>query len=73
MDPVTKELIDGQAQLLADAKLGRLVRKLPLEFELYHGNEFGNGWCVINVESGESLPDGDTPEQALIAAGIKDE
>lgn len=69
MDPVTKELIDGQAQLLADAKLGRLVRKMPIGAELMPGPQ--NSWWVDfgDVSHGPHH----TPEQALEAAGIKDE
>jgi len=54
------------AELEADAKLGRMVREMPVEHHLIH-TVYGDWWYGRNVR-GEFGATGTTPEAALEAA-----
>ena len=51
----------------ADAALGAAVRRMPPDHKLFNGNELG--WFVDNGND-RFAGEGDTPEAAMIAAGL---
>jgi len=56
-------------QIRKDAELGRLVRNMP-NGQLVHEDDW---WLVQLVAAGASLKRGETPQEVLRAAGVKEE
>ena len=51
-------------QCMADLRLGRLARAMPVGESLEHSSSAGKGWTYV-AESGASVYTGDTPEIAI--------
>lgn len=64
-----KENSEAFKQLQANARLGRMVRKLPVGWSLH--NYSGNTWSVIDNTGKANV--GAAPIDALLAAGITDD
>lgn len=65
LEQIIAEMTKKQTDLQADAELGRLVRMMPGNMDLFHEGEI---WCVwFERCKSDSY---DTPEKALRAAGI---